>query len=228
MNQLTKQIIIIQTMKISGELNLSTMPYSNIASTAQYHDISNVSCTTNTMSNITSSLPAHGLPDEMKFSERNIITIFLYGIFFVVAASGNLTVFITLFRNRGTKARVNLYIMHLAIADLIVTFFMMPMEIGWHATVDWRGSGALCRILMFFRVFGLYLSSFVLVVISLDRYFAILHPLSLNDAKRRGNNMLVVSWVCSAIASSPQVLHLYHRLDFKSYINRNCMLQSTT
>ena len=195
--------ITFNTLDVTDDMNLST---SLVTSTAEYQDITNMSCT-NVTSNTTSSLRQfHGLPVEMKFSDRNIITIILYCIFFAVAASGNLTVFITLFRNRGAKARVNLYIMHLAIADLIVTLIMMPMEIGWHATVDWRAGDALCRILMFFRVFGLYLSSFVLVVISLDRYFAILHPLSLNDANRRGKMMLAVSWVSSAIASSPQVI----------------------
>ncbi|KAH3841735.1 hypothetical protein DPMN_115210 [Dreissena polymorpha] len=87
---------------------------------------------------------------------------------------------------------------------------MMPLEIGWNGTVQWLAGDALCRILMFFRAFGLYLSSFVLVVISLDRYFAILHPLSLNDADKRGKIMLCFAWLFSVVASSPQsvIFHL--------------------
>ena len=68
--------------------------------------------------------------------------------------------------------------------------------------------GAACRILMFFRAFGLYLSSFILVVISLDRYFAILHPMSLTDADRRGRIMIMLAWAFSFIASIPQVSEL--------------------
>lgn len=188
---------------VTGNVNLSTPV--NFAP-PEMEQAKNNMTQTNMTSNTTSSQHRFiGLPDEMKFGEHNIITIVAYSILFVVAASGNLTVFITLFRNRGAKARVNLYIMHLATADLIVTFMMMPLEIVWHITVDWRAGDAVCRILMFFRVFGLYLSSFVLVVISLDRYFAICHPLSLNDANKRGKIMLAVSWFCSAAASTPQV-----------------------
>ena len=195
----------LERMNLSNKSDRSFTNRLNL--TPQYQDNQNTSCSIMTANVTSSSWNDTELPDEMIFSDRNIITIFLYCILFVVAASGNLTVFITLCRNKGTKARVNLYILHLATADLIVTFIMMPMEIGWNATVDWRGGDVLCRSLMFFRVFGLYLSSFVLVVISLDRYFAILHPLSLNDANRRGKMMLVVSWVSSAIASSPQVFY---------------------
>lgn len=50
-----------------------------------------------------------------------------------------------------------------------VTFLMMPLEIGWAITVSWKAGDAMCRIMAFFRVFGLYLSSFVLVCISMDR-----------------------------------------------------------
>lgn len=149
-----------------------------------------------------------GLPEEMRFGVQHIVFIAAYSCFFVVAAVGNLTVFITLFRNRNDKSRVNMFIMHLSIADLIVTFIMMPLEIGWHATVEWLAGDTACRLLMFFRTFGLYLSSSVLVVISLDRYFAILHPLSLNDADKRGKIMLCFAWILSAVSSAPQVWFL--------------------
>ena len=50
-----------------------------------------------------------------------------------------------------------------------VTFLMMPLEIGWNVTVTWQAGDSTCRIMSFFRTFGLYLSSFVIVSISLDR-----------------------------------------------------------
>jgi hypothetical protein len=145
------------------------------------------------------------IPPEMIFTDDNMVSVIAYTCLFIVAACGNLTVFITLFRNRQIKSRVNLFIMHLCIADLIVTFIMMPLEIAWHITVAWVAGDAACRIMMFFRAFGFYLSSFILVTISLDRYFAILHPLSMNDADKRGKIMLGLSWVFSVVSSIPQV-----------------------
>lgn len=50
-----------------------------------------------------------------------------------------------------------------------VTFLLMPLEIGWAYTVQWLAGDIACRFMMFFRTFGLYLSSFVLVCISVDR-----------------------------------------------------------
>ena len=171
----------------------------NIMSSSNSFDYNN----TNMSSALNASMEE--LPEEMRFGTLHVVSITAYSCFFVIAASGNLTVFITLFRNRKIKSRVNMFIMHLSIADLLVTFIMMPLEIFWHVTVEWRAGDVGCRILMFFRTFGLYLSSFVLVVISLDRYFAIIHPLSLNDADKRGRIMLVFAWLFSVAASIPQV-----------------------
>ena len=145
------------------------------------------------------------LPRELTFTSDSLISVIAYSVLFVIATVGNLTVFVTLFRNRRRRSRVNLFIMHLSIADMIVTFIMLPEEIAWHITVAWIAGDAACRFFMFFRVFGFYLSSFILITISLDRYFAITHPLSLNDADRRGKLMLALAWLFSSMASIPQV-----------------------
>ena len=145
------------------------------------------------------------LSSDMIFNDNSLMVVIGYSVLFLISAVGNLTVFLTLFRNRHRRSRVNLFIMHLSVADLIVTFLMMPLEIGWNLAVSWNAGDAACRVFMFLRAFGFYLSSFILVTISLDRYFAITHPLSLNDADRRGKLMLVLAWLFSIAASIPQV-----------------------
>ena len=108
------------------------------------------------------------IPPVLRFSGDQLMSVVAYSLLFVIAATGNLTVFVTLCRHRR-KSRVNWFIMHLAIADMIVTFVMMPLEVAWHLTVSWRAGDVACRLLMFFRVFGFYLSSSILIVICLDR-----------------------------------------------------------
>jgi len=60
------------------------------------------------------------------------------------------------------------------------------------------------RMLMM-QVFGLYLSTYVVVIISIDRCLAILDPISKNRAPRRVRLLLGVAWVLSAVFSIPQV-----------------------
>ncbi|XP_003690609.1 gonadotropin-releasing hormone II receptor [Apis florea] len=151
------------------------------------------------------------LPIDMRFNEGHIVSIIFYSVLMIISAIGNTTVLILITcRKRVSKSRIHIMLMHLAIADLLVTFLMMPLEIGWAITVSWKAGDAMCRIMAFFRMFGLYLSSFVLVCISMDRYYAVIKPLQLWDVDKRGKIMLSFAWVGSIVCSLPQtiVFHL--------------------
>ncbi|CAL4112778.1 unnamed protein product, partial [Meganyctiphanes norvegica] len=137
-------------------------------------------------------------------TEINMINLLAYSSLFPVAAIGNLMVFVALFRSRHRKSRVNLMIMHLSLADMIVTFVFLPTEITWNLTIQWVYGNVGCKVYKFFSAFGFYLSSMILVCISLDRYFAVVHPLKVNDAQRRGKIMLFFAWLTSAVVALPQ------------------------
>ena len=145
---------------------------------------------------------AHSLPG---FADNARAVVTVYCVLFSVAAIGNLSVFLTLLRARHRKSRVSLLMTHLAAADLIVTFVMIPLEVGWRITTQWLAGNAACKLFLFLRAFGLYLSSNILVCISLDRYFAIIYPLKVSDARRRSKLMLCFAWFTSLLCSVPQV-----------------------
>ena len=157
------------------------------------------------------------LPRDMTFTSDSLITVICYSVLLTVGAAGNLTVFVTLFRARQRRSRVNRFIMHLSLADMIVVFIMMPLEIGWHVTVSWEAGDVACRVLMFFRAFGFYLSSFILIVISLDRVFTVTHPMKPQDAEHRGKVMLILSWIMSTVASLPQVSCFFICMDITAW-----------
>ncbi|KAL0278397.1 UNVERIFIED_CONTAM: hypothetical protein PYX00_000228 [Menopon gallinae] len=160
------------------------------------------------------------LPLDMTFNEGHIVSIVTYSILMVIAAVGNITVLVILRRRRrNIRSRLNTMLMHLAIADLMVTFLLMPLEIGWASTVSWRAGDAMCRIMAFFRTFGLYLSSFILICICVDRYYAILKPLSLGQFDRLCKIMLAVAWTASTVCSMPQILifHVENHPNFTYY-----------
>ncbi|KAL2719741.1 adipokinetic hormone/corazonin-related peptide receptor variant I-like isoform X1 [Vespula maculifrons] len=147
------------------------------------------------------------LPIDMRFNEGHIVSIVTYSVLMGISAIGNITVlFLILRRRRSSKSRIYTMLMHLAIADLLVTFLMMPLEIGWSITVSWKAGDAMCRIMAFFRVFGLYLSSFILVCISMDRYYAVIKPLQLLHVDKRGKIMLTIAWLASIFCSMPQMM----------------------
>jgi len=55
------------------------------------------------------------------------------------------------------------------------------------------------------QVFGLYLSTYIVVIISIDRCIAILDPISKNRGPHRVKIMIGIAWILSAVFSLPQV-----------------------
>lgn len=72
-----------------------------------------------TVSPITESVP---YPDQG-------FVIGMYSVLFGVGATGNIGVLISLVRSRRRKSRVNLLMTHLVIADLMVIFIVIPLEV---------------------------------------------------------------------------------------------------
>ena len=146
------------------------------------------------------------LPLDMQFNSGHVISIVGYSFLFVISSICNCSVMLILIRRyKKTKSRVNLLLIHLAIADLLVTFLYMPTEIGWAATVMWIAGDITCRFFAFFRIFGLFLSSNILICISLDRFYAIVCPLSSGKAIRNMKIMLWTAWIVSILSAAPQV-----------------------
>ncbi|XP_047505592.1 adipokinetic hormone/corazonin-related peptide receptor variant I-like [Pieris napi] len=143
--------------------------------------------------------------DSVPTAEQEFV-VGVYSVLFIIGSMGNVAVFIALIRSRRRKSRVNLLMTHLVVADLIVTFIVIPLEIGWRTTNAWLAGNGACKFFLVLRAFGLYLSSNVLVCISLDRFFAVLYPLRLAIARKRSKTMLSIAWIVALLCSAPQSL----------------------
>ena len=72
---------------------------------------------------LNSTLGYDDLPIDMRFNEGHVVSIITYSCLMVVSAIGNITVLSLLLRRRGNAARtrINTMLIHLAIADLLVS-----------------------------------------------------------------------------------------------------------
>ncbi|XP_034091434.1 gonadotropin-releasing hormone II receptor-like, partial [Gymnodraco acuticeps] len=131
---------------------------------------------------------------------RVVITCILCGI----SAFCNLALLWAVHSDGKRKSHVRVLIINLTVADLLVTFIVMPLDAVWNITVQWLAGDFACRLLMFLKLQAMYSCAFVTVVISLDRQSAILNPLAISKAGKRNRVMLMVAWGMSVVLSVPQ------------------------
>ncbi|XP_059808434.1 gonadotropin-releasing hormone II receptor-like [Hypanus sabinus] len=124
--------------------------------------------------------------------------------FFAVSMCSNTAILLSILR-RKRKSHIRILILSLAAADLIVTVLVMPLDAVWNITVQWYAGNAACKALNFLKLFAMYASALILVVISMDRHSAILNPFRFLSASHRNKLMLSVAWIASALLASPQL-----------------------
>lgn len=139
------------------------------------------------------------------FTQMSLIKTVILSLMFVISLIGNTATLVQMYRMRRRKSTIYTLILHLATADLVVTFFCFVTDAVWASTVQWYAGNIACKTVKFLQVFGLYLSTYITVIVSIDRCFAILDPMSRNKAPKRVRMMIAFAWVLSALFSLPQV-----------------------
>lgn len=93
----------------------------------------------------------------------------------VCAVIGNALVILVFYRERRLRRRTNYYIVSLAIADLLVGLLGIPFAIL--ASLGLPTNLHACLFTVSLLVVLCTISIFCLVAVSVDRYWAILHPM---------------------------------------------------
>ncbi|XP_059191209.1 arginine vasopressin receptor 1Aa [Centropristis striata] len=133
------------------------------------------------------------------------IEIMVLSITFVVAVIGNVSVLLAMYNTKKKMSRMHLFIKHLSLADLVVAFFQVLPQLCWDVTFRFYGPDFLCRIVKHLQVMGMFASTYMMVMMTLDRYIAICHPLkTLQQPTQRSYIMIISTWMCSLVFSIPQ------------------------
>ncbi|XP_053207785.1 adipokinetic hormone/corazonin-related peptide receptor variant I-like [Panonychus citri] len=173
-----------------------------------------------TMVNISSNVNLSDFEDFVSgLRQDSLLEIILYSLLFVSGAIGNLWVFFKQRQKSQRDARINYLLRHLNYADMLVIFGTILIEIIWRITVYWHGGEILCKIVSTFRIFCVYLSSVMLICISVDRYFVFVHPLSFINREKRKTILIHASYVVSALSALPQafIFHIGRHPDYPAF-----------
>ncbi|XP_051885998.1 arginine vasopressin receptor 1Aa isoform X2 [Pristis pectinata] len=163
-------------------------------------------CLSTSPSQNRSLLAAANQTDSLDRDENLAKTeILVLGVIFLVAVIGNLAVLLALCKTKRKMSRMHLFIRHLSMADLVVAVLQVLPQFIWDITYRFKGPDSLCRIVKHLQLFSMYASTYMTVMMSVDRYIAICHPLkTLQKPTKRSHRMIVATWLGSLLLSVPQ------------------------
>ncbi|XP_056425847.1 isotocin receptor-like [Hyla sarda] len=131
--------------------------------------------------------------------------ISLLGIIFIAATVGNVLLILVLWNRRKKLSRMHVFMLHLSLADIVVAFFQVLPQLIWDITDVFIGPDPLCRIIKYLQLVGMFASTYMIVVMTMDRFQAICYPIVTFQKKRSlWNSAICTSWSMSLIFSVPQ------------------------
>ena len=91
----------------------------------------------------------------------------------ILSLIGNTLVCISVCKNARLRTTTNLYIIALAVSDLLSAVFVMPISASVLIAGNWIPGGTLCQIHAFFSLFVIYVSPVTMGLTAVNRYVRI-------------------------------------------------------
>ncbi|XP_065361926.1 neuropeptide F receptor isoform X1 [Calliphora vicina] len=140
------------------------------------------------------------------------ILILCYCVLIVVGSVGNILVVLAVVRKPMMRTARNLFILNLAISDLLLCLVTMPLTLMEILSKYWPfGSCAvLCKMIAMLQALSIFVSTISITAIAFDRYQVIVYPTRDNLQTCGAVSTLGVIWLLALLLASP--LYIIKRL----------------
>ncbi|XP_076462096.1 gastrin/cholecystokinin type B receptor-like [Babylonia areolata] len=137
----------------------------------------------------------------------------LYAATLVVGLVGNLLVIVVLSRYRTMKNITNTFLLSLASADLLLVTVCIPVKFAAFFSFTWTFGAVLCKGVGYLQNVSALCSVLTLTAMSLERYYAILHPMRAKYVCTigRARRAILLLWLTSLVLALPIIFQTVHR-----------------
>lgn len=147
--------------------------------------------------------------DEISFESLvSVLVPLLFGCIAILGFIGNLLVIVVVVFDRQMRSSTNILIVSLAVADLLFIIFCVPFTAYRYSMTNWPFGDVMCKLYQYMANVTAYASVYTLVLMSLDRYLAVVHPVNSITVRTEHNTiaMLVVMWLVICLVNTPNWL----------------------
>ncbi|XP_041846009.1 probable G-protein coupled receptor 101 [Melanotaenia boesemani] len=149
------------------------------------------------------------------YTVNSVVKMVLISLIVCLSLFGNVVVLLVFQRKPQLLHVANRFVLNLLLADLLQTVLVMPFAIAATVPAVWPLDARLCQALVVLMHLFAFAGVNTIIVVSVDRYLAIIHPLSYPTrmTPHLGTNLIVCTWVLSFLQSTPP-LYSWGVIDF--------------
>ncbi|RXN23229.1 C-X-C chemokine receptor type 1-like protein [Labeo rohita] len=138
---------------------------------------------------------------------NSTVLVLVYIIIFSLSLLENTVVIFVVFSMKNRRTSTDIYLMHLAIADLFFSL-TLPFWAAYFHAGHWMFSTVMCKLVSGLQEATFYCCVFLLACISVNRYLAIVKTTQFLTQKRHLVGIVcAMVWLCAIMLSIPVILH---------------------
>ncbi|RXN23228.1 C-X-C chemokine receptor type 1-like protein [Labeo rohita] len=138
---------------------------------------------------------------------NSMVLVLVYIAVFCLSLTGNTVVIFVVFCMENRRTSTDVYLMHLAIADLSFSL-TLPFWAAYFHSGHWMFGTVMCKLISGLQEATFFCCVFLLACISVDRYLAIVKATQyLNHKRHLVGIVCAVVWLCAIMLSIPVILH---------------------
>uniref|UniRef100_A0A4X1TDX5 Neuropeptide FF receptor 1 n=1 Tax=Sus scrofa TaxID=9823 RepID=A0A4X1TDX5_PIG len=134
--------------------------------------------------------------------------IVAYVLIFLLCMVGNTLVCFVVLKNRRMRTVTNMFILNLAVSDLLVGIFCMPTTLVDNLITGWPFDNATCKMSGLVQGMSVSASVFTLVAIAVERFRYIVHPFREKLTLRKALVTIAVIWALALLIMCPSAVTL--------------------
>uniref|UniRef100_A0A674APK3 Neuropeptide FF receptor 1 n=1 Tax=Salmo trutta TaxID=8032 RepID=A0A674APK3_SALTR len=143
----------------------------------------------------------HSLPVAASF-------ILAYLFIFLLCMVGNVLVCLIVLGNRRMRTVTNLFILNLAVSDLLVGIFCIPTTLVDNLITGWPFTNTVCKLSGLVQGMSVAASVFTLVAIAVDRFRCIVYPFQPKLTLLVAKATIAMIWVLAVVIMCPSAAAL--------------------
>ena len=152
----------------------------------------------------------------------------VYTLLSILTVGGNALVCLIVFHYMGIATVTNLFIANLAVTDLFLGLFCIPIVlISDYLISDWPFGLVMCKFTSVAQSVFVVCTVYTLTAMSVDRYIAIIHPLQPKLTRKQCHKLIGGLWTFAIVFSSPilfemHIRHICYHRNSKEYSQTIC------
>ncbi|KFO29214.1 probable G-protein coupled receptor 83 [Fukomys damarensis] len=134
------------------------------------------------------------------------LLIVAYSFIIIFSLFGNVLVCHVIFNNQRMHSATSLFLVNLAVADIMITLLNTPFTLVRFVNNTWVFGKGMCHISRFAQYCSLHVSALTLTAIAVDRHQVIMHPLKPRISITKGIIYIAVIWIMATFFSLPHAI----------------------